>query len=475
MTITFLGARLQRLEILLAALICVMPTAASPAQNAVLPTPGQIGEVVCASDPAQTYELYLPSSYTVTKRWPIVYFFDPGGRGRRPLDLYKQIAEAHGFIFAGSNNSRNFSGGQSAAMNAIWMDTHVRLALDDRRIYASGFSGGARVAGAMALSCPRCQVAGVVAQGAGYPGSRADSNDNLLYFFAVGNRDFNWPEVVTIRRRREERGQPYRVQVFAGSHQWAPKEVMEDAIQWLILKAMQQDSLPRDEAFIEGRFQQVQVEAERARQTHDSIAELSSLHSAAADFSGLRNVEEQAKQLGALKESVALKKALKAEQQEIDEQFSLEREILPKLRDYSAGNAADLNALRLDIMQALGGLRDRANRAKEERKRLIYSRAFDDIRIEEIENGQQELEARHFAKAETCFALIAEATDDPWPLLLLAETHAAAGNAKQAVHDLQEALRRGFKDAELLESDPLLQVLKQDAAFQKLLAGLKGR
>ena len=98
-----------------------------------------------------SYALYLPTAYAPAKVWPIVYFFDPGGRGRRPVELYKDVAEKYGFVIAGSNNSRNFSPDQSKSVNAIWLDTHLRLALDEHRIYTSGFSGGARVAGAMAL------------------------------------------------------------------------------------------------------------------------------------------------------------------------------------------------------------------------------------------------------------------------------------------------------------------------------------
>ena len=67
---------------------------------------------------------------------------------------------------------------------------------------------------------------------------------SCLYFFAVGDQDFNWPEVMTVRREREDQGLPYRVRVFPGTHQWAPAPVMEDAVQWLILKAMQNGSLP---------------------------------------------------------------------------------------------------------------------------------------------------------------------------------------------------------------------------------------
>ena len=435
---------------------------------------GQVADVTCASDSTQSYALYLPTAYTPAKRWPIIYFFDPGGHGRRPLDLYKDLAETYGFVFAASNNSRNFSGDESKSVNAIWQDTHIRLALDDHRTYSSGFSGGARVAGAMALSCPTCQMAGVIAHGAGYPNSKARS-DNLLYFFAVGDRDFNWPEVMTARREREERGAPYRVRVFSGTHQWAPHDVMEDAVQWLVLKAMQAGTLAPDAAFIDRKFQQAQTEADDAEKRNDAIAEFNAYRSLVSDFAGLRDVSRPASKLTALKESAAWKTALKSEREQIAEQLSMEKSISPKLRDYLGGAVPDMNALRIDILQAMGGLKDQATHSKNDAKRLIASRAFDGILVEGIESGQQEFEARQFETAELCFQLMSEATADPWPVLLLAETHAANGNKKLAIKDLHEAVRRGLKDADVIESDGKLESLKTDPEFQKLIAELRSK
>lgn len=448
-------------------------TAKAQTDKAVVPPPGQIGQVSCASDRSQTYALYLPSAYTAAKHWPIIYFFDPAGRGRGPLELYKQIAETYGYILAGSNNSRNFSGDQSATLNAIWLDTHQRLALDEHRIYASGFSGGARVAGAMALSCSQCQIAGVIAHGAGYPNRRADSNDKLLYFFAVGNRDFNWPEIITIRRHREERGQPYRVRVFEGSHQWAPPEVMDDAVQWLTLKSMQLGGLPRNAAFIDKRFHLIQSELEAARSTNDAIAQLDAYRSLVSDFDVLKPINGFEKELDTLQQSAALKQALKGEQQQIAEQFSLEREISPKLRNYFDGHTDDANALRWEILRAMSELKSQAVHVKDERRRLVYARAYEDLRVEGMEDGQQELEAKHFSKAESCFELMSNISDDAWPYLLLAETHAATGNSKQAIRDIENAVKRGLKNSEVLESDPRLQRLKSEPAFQKVILDLK--
>ena len=90
-----------------------------------------------------------------------------------------------------------------------------------------------------------------------------------------------------------------------------------------------------------------------------------------------------------------------------------------------------------------------------------------------MEDGQQQLAARHFAKAEAYFDLMRQVTDDPWPVLLLADTHAAAGNRRLAIRDLQEAVRRGVKDRTTIESDPQLQTLKGEPEFQKLLGQLE--
>jgi dienelactone hydrolase len=208
-----------------------------------------IDKVLCAGSPGESYALYLPSNYAPSRLWPILYAFDPGARGRIPVTLYKDAAEKHGYIIVGSNNSQNFTNGPAErSIVALWQDTHERFSLDEHRAYTTGFSGGARTATMVALRCPVCAVTGVIAHGAGYPNSdKPSQKDTFLYFAAVGNQDFNWGEIVELRRKREELGLPYRAEVFEGEHQWASAEIVEEAIEWMQLKAMQTGSLRRDD------------------------------------------------------------------------------------------------------------------------------------------------------------------------------------------------------------------------------------
>ena len=133
---------------LAASLLVGQNPSADPAQQAL--SPGVlIPRQTCVAKPDQSYALYLPSHYVAGKRWPIVYAFDPDGRGNIPVELMQAAAERYGYIVVGSNNSRNGSWKvETDAAQAMLEDTHARLAIDDRRIYFAGFSGGARVAAA---------------------------------------------------------------------------------------------------------------------------------------------------------------------------------------------------------------------------------------------------------------------------------------------------------------------------------------
>jgi dienelactone hydrolase len=449
-------------------------SAAPPLQQSVLP--GQITDkVVCTDFPGYSYALYLPTNYTPGRRWPIIYAFDPGARGQIPVKLYRDAAEKYGYIVVGSNNSKNFSSEPAArSILALWQDTHQRLALDDRRIYTTGFSGGSRTATMVALHCATCAVTGVIAHGAGYPGSDTPSAKNsFLYFGAVGNQDFNWGEMMDMRRTREDLGLPYRMKVFDGEHQWAPSALAEEAIEWLQLKAMQSGSMPADGAFLGRLLEEMTTEARQAESRGDAIGALNAYRSLVSDFRGLKEVSEFDGKLAALKKSAALGNALKKERDEIREQATLTETISAQLSQLGDTAVSDQFSLREKIQDGLNQLREQARRSKNERDRLVRQRAFHQLWAQGIECGQAEFKAKHFTRAESYFHLMADvAPDEWWPLLLLAETRTSMGDHKHAILDLREAIRRGLKNADTIERDDDLQPLLLEPDLRTLLAEL---
>jgi poly(3-hydroxybutyrate) depolymerase len=198
--------------------LCFSP--ALPAQTpAAAPRPGQIEpHQICAAHPDQSYTLYLPSNYTPQKKWPIVYAFDPAARGNRPLEMMQAAAERYGYIVAASNNSRNGAWQpEIEAAQALSDDTHTRFSIDDRQVYFTGFSGGARVASRIAQLC-KC-AAGVFLNGAGFPTDSHPTRElTFPVFAAVGNLDFNYPEVTRLDEALEAAGFQHFLRYFDGPH-----------------------------------------------------------------------------------------------------------------------------------------------------------------------------------------------------------------------------------------------------------------
>lgn len=444
-----------------------------------LPAGKVIDNVQCTADPTQAYALYLPSHYSPARVWPIIYTFDPGAHGKDPVELYKDAAEKYGYIIAASNNSRNFqSDSLFKAAQAMWDDTHLRLTIDARRIYTMGFSGGARVATMLAMRCEKCAIAGVIAHGAGYPNSLPPSDkDRFAYVAFIGDKDFNWTEIMELRRTKEQLGTAFRVKVFVGPHQWAPPAIFEEAIEWFQLKAMQTGAAPADPAFIERFFARTQKDAEDAFQRKDAIAQFEAYRLLAFDFSGLKDVSQFQAKLAALKSSAELKQAFKKEQEAIDKQHALTEELSAKLARVGEADFDAQQALSASLAAGLTALRKEGEHAKKEETRLIYQRAFNDLWAQGIEAGQAELEInKRYGRAEFYFQLISNITPDRvWPVLLLAETNALRGDKKRALKDLHEAVKRGIRHPESITEDANLQSLRSDPEFQQIVAALKAK
>src|SRR5256885_10949445 len=78
------AARVTRIGVL--ALVWMLEATAVMAQD--LPRGQIVDEVKCASDPTQSYALYLPSSYSPERTWSLLVGFHPAARGRAIVETY---------------------------------------------------------------------------------------------------------------------------------------------------------------------------------------------------------------------------------------------------------------------------------------------------------------------------------------------------------------------------------------------------
>jgi dienelactone hydrolase len=254
--------------------------------------PGKLVEgVACPSDPAQTYSIYLPSNYETTRRWPLLIVFDPGGRGPRAAEVFRAAAERYGWIVAASETSRNGPWEPTLrAVNAMWPALLGGYAVDVRRVYTAGHSGGATVAWMIAQQTG--QVAGVITSGQPYPGPEDGKRPGFAWFGTAGHADFNFIEVKGIDARLARSHATHRMEFFDGAHQWLPADLTFRALGWLELLAMKDGRRPRDAELAAEVYAGDMARARAAEDNGRLIEAWQSYDSLAASYSGILDVGE---------------------------------------------------------------------------------------------------------------------------------------------------------------------------------------
>jgi poly(3-hydroxybutyrate) depolymerase len=325
------------------ALAVALFASSSVAQD--LPRGQIIDEVKCAADPTQSYALYLPSSYSPERTWSLLVGFHPGARGRAIVETYRAAAEQYGFVVAGSNNSRNGSWQVSgAAAQAMSADLGQRFAIDEKRFYLTGHSGGSRVALQFALA--NKVIAGVIASSAGYPDSQPRKTLPFVIFGTAGTEDFNYIEMRLLDRVLTT---PHRLAVFEGGHTLPPAPTALAAIEWLELQAMKSGRKAADDALIDRLLEKRQREIASAS---TPAATVRLLRNFVDDFTGLRDVAPAAARAAELSKTKEVKNALSreradddAEARQVDDLFGLEAALRDETRRIeSLGRLRDLLA-----------------------------------------------------------------------------------------------------------------------------------
>jgi dienelactone hydrolase len=452
-----------------------VPAQAPAAASADELTPGAIiPRVACASAPDQTYALYLPSYFTRDRIWPVLLALDPVARGSVPVELAKDAAEKHGYIVAGSNNSRNgpFTPSYQASA-AVAEDLSRRLPVDGKRFYLTGFSGGARAAVVVARLCKTC-AAGVFLHGAGFPSDpdyRPDKSVSFAVFSAIGMLDFNYSEVIPLQEEFDSLGIARRLRRFEGPHNWAPPDVWTEALEWFDLVAMKRGVLQRNDAFITQQLAARTARAGEREAAGDLYAAWQEYSDITRDFQGLADTADAASRLAALERDPRRAQQRDAERDGIAD----ERRILQSF-DRAFARMLNLPAERLDaraeVESEVVSLRHRRDRETEKGTAAspVTERCFTQVSARLFEAGDHARREKDYPLAVLEFDLWAKLIPtQPFPHYHLARTHSLAGKKKDALRALRRAVELGFNRPDALAHDDFAP-LHSDPDFAKLRA-----
>ena len=112
-------------------------------------------------------------------------------------------------------------------------DAISNYSIDSARLYVAGFSGGSRLASAIAVLSK--QMRGVIACGSGFSPNVAEqpTSENFLFAGLVGSKDMNYAEMHAAADWLSKFQVSNRLFLFDGGHRWPPANVVRRAVVWL--------------------------------------------------------------------------------------------------------------------------------------------------------------------------------------------------------------------------------------------------
>ena len=108
----------------------------------------------------ESFEVYVPASYTGERAFGLVVFASPSpSGGLDPLDRnfgWQAVLDKHELIWVGANNAGN----DRSVFPRLGLpidaaaNMQARYRIDPQRVYVAGISGGGRIASMLAVTCP---------------------------------------------------------------------------------------------------------------------------------------------------------------------------------------------------------------------------------------------------------------------------------------------------------------------------------
>ena len=423
------------------------------------------------NDPTAHYTLYLPASYDPAGKQPVLLIFDPRGRARMAAELFREGADRYGWILVSSNDTRSDTGWEpnAKALAALWPEIG-RLAMDPRRVYATGFSGGAIVA--WVLGHQTGGLAGVIGVGGRLDPSLPRDDPPFAHWGAAGSWDFNYDEMVKIDQLFARQGKPTWLEIFDGPHRWLPPALATQAMGWMELVAMRQELAPRDETRIEEEWARLMSGAAEAEAAGELLTAFERYRQIEATFTGLRDAAAARAAANRLSAQPTLERQRRERRRwdAADERYARQKapllmraaDLEPRVSAGELEQALDLPRLKqtaeLDGWQAVA--------AKRMLQRVYVQASF--------YLPRRWLAEGNYRAARTVLEVAVGIRDEPAHVWYnLACARARLGETKRALAALEAAVARGFGDAAHMRRDEDLASLREREEFRRLLARLE--
>lgn len=223
---------------------------------------------------SESFALYLPKNFELTKKWPVIFVFDMQSRGKRAASMLISSAENEGYVVAASNSINNKLTITSNVRVASRMMNRVAeiIPVHTKRIYAAGFSGGARFASLLPTFIS--SISGVLSCGAAINNIEVLNPKKPFHFIGVvGVEDYNYSEMLTTEKVLNKMKFPNQLFAFQGGSKWPSQKYITMALQTFTLSAMAKGNIEKNDDFIQKTYNAQLVETNDLLSTQPLMAQ----------------------------------------------------------------------------------------------------------------------------------------------------------------------------------------------------------
>jgi hypothetical protein len=325
-----------------------------------------------------------------------------------------------------------------------------------------GFSGGARIASLVGLY--RGGVAGIIACGAGFPGTNEAIRNKCDFIGFAGKGDFNMFELQKLDDQLEQSGFRHALILFDGPHFWPPETIMEEAFYWLDLCAMKEKLIPVDQKLIGNYITREDEILKKHQGSKDLLKEYDELKNIICFLDGLTNIDKYREKLKATGDLAAVKQALKNRDNQMEKE-------LEQQKTYSESFfVKDLKWWKSLITDF--GLRITKYKKPEDtlaaRRMLSYLSLIAYMSANRALSGNDTTDAHY---ALQIYQWVDPENTEVY--YLTAVLNARKGNQAAALIALKTAIDKGFNEKTRMQQQPEFQPLQSNRFFFDLLQKMK--
>ncbi|MHA7058263.1 alpha/beta hydrolase [Aquimarina sp. M1] len=287
-----------------------------------------IDSVLISDKTKETFAMYLPNSVDKSAALPIVFIFDPGGQGKRGIAPFIKTSEAYGYMLVCSNHTKNGPYDRNFEItNRLFEFVFANFRIKQNEMYVSGFSGGSRLASAIAVLTGR--VAGVIACGAGFSQeqSHIPTFQKFSYVGVCGNRDMNYQEMIRAKGYLQKLKFTNTLITYDGNHTWPSDDQILKAFDWLEIQAHLKGIKEKEAYEIYKSYEEVYHNALKAQKENNLLIAVENYERALITYDPFYDVDSVASRLNNIIESKSYKKLLK----KVAQVFKKEKELTKKL------------------------------------------------------------------------------------------------------------------------------------------------